>query len=221
MTWPPFFPSFNDLSQTLPIFPLTGVLLLPRGQLPLNIFEPRYIAMIDDALSSDRLIGMIQPVDATANGAAPEVYSTGCAGRITTFDETDDGRYLITLTGLCRFNLEEEVSTTRGYRRVKTDWSPFRDDMAPAEDCLQVDRDRLRQALSVYFNRQGISANWDAIEGTPDDRLVTSLAMICPFAACEKQALLEAPTPQERAALLLSLIEMAAIDNQGSDTPRH
>ena len=221
MTWPPFFPSFDELSQTLPIFPLTGVLLLPRGQLPLNIFEPRYIAMIDDALSSDRLIGMIQPVDGATNGSAPPVYSTGCAGRITTFDETDDGRYLITLTGLCRFHLEEELATMRGYRRVKTDWSPFRIDMAPAEDDLDFDRQRLHQALSTYFQRQGISANWDAIDCTPDDRLVTSLAMICPFSACEKQALLEAPTPQERAALLLSLIEMAAIDNQGSDKPRH
>ena len=221
MTWPPFFPSFDELSQTLPVFPLPGVLLLPRGQLPLNIFEPRYIAMIDDALSTDRLIGMVQPVEAASNGSTPPIYSTGCAGRITTFDETDDGRYLITLTGLCRFNLEGELETTRGYRRVKTDWSPFRIDMAPVEDDLQFDRLRLRQALSAYFDRHGISANWDAIDGTPDDRLVTSLAMICPFSPCEKQALLEAPTPQERAALLLSLIEMAAIDNQGPDTPRH
>lgn len=221
MTWPPFFPTFDQLSPSVAIFPLTGVLLLPRGQLPLNIFEPRYIAMVDDALATDRLIGMIQPVAGAGDHGTPEVYPMGCAGRITSFDETDDGRYLITLTGLCRFHLVEELETTRGYRRVVADWSPFRDDMEATAGDLGLDRDRLGQALAAYFERQGIKANWDAIDDTPDDRLVTSLAMICPFSPCEKQALLQAPSRPERAELLLSLIEMAALDNEGSDTPRH
>ena len=213
MTTTPFHPRFEELGPTLPVFPLTGVLLLPRGLLPLNIFETRYIAMVDDALSSDRMIGMVQPVDPHCRAHAPEIYRLGCAGRITSFEETDDGRYLITLCGVCRFRIAEELEKTRGYRRVSADWSCFPDDLGEPPDLPVLDRDRLDRALGAYFERHGISANWQAIAQTPDERLITSLSMICPFEPPEKQALLEAPTLAGRAELLLSLIEMAVLDN--------
>lgn len=217
MDWPPFFPKYDALPATLPVFPLTGVLLLPRGQLPLNIFEPRYIAMIDDALAHERLIGMVQP---KGPGNPPHVYPYGCAGRITSFDETDDGRYLITLTGVCRFRIQEELASLRGYRRVVADWSDYRADMASRPETPCLDRARLKSVLMAYFQRQGITANWEAVDNAPDDRLVISLAMICPFDPQEKQALLEARGPAERADLLLSLIEMAALANQTPDAPQ-
>ncbi|MEO3435381.1 LON peptidase substrate-binding domain-containing protein [Inquilinus sp. CAU 1745] len=222
MSQSPFFPTFDRLSPSIPIFPLAGVLLLPRGLLPLNIFEPRYIAMVDDALSSDRMIGMVQPTTPDSGAAAPEIYPLGCAGRITSFDETDDGRYLITLTGICRFHAGAELATTRGYRRVESDWSAFRDDMKGCDmegGGCGLDRARLDAALGVYFRRHGISANWEAIKDTPDERLVTSLAMICPFDPPEKQALLEAPTPADRAELVVSLIEMAVLTPESGPEP--
>jgi hypothetical protein len=217
----PFFPSFDQLPASLPVFPLPGALLLPRGDLPLNIFEPRYIAMVDDALAGDRLIGMAQPRSGEMPGDTPSpIYDVGCAGRITALEETDDGRYLITLSGVARFAVGAEVATTRGYRRFEVDWSAYAGDLdRPGQ--IDVDRDRLMQALSVYFRQNGISANWDAIEKTPEDRLVTSLAMICPFGASEKQALLEADSLTARAELVISLMEMATFGQQGGDQSRH
>jgi len=213
-------PRLDRLSDTVAIFPLSGVLLLPRGLLPLNIFEPRYLNMVDDALAGDRLIGMVQPVSACAGGPAPEVYRTGCAGRITSLEETDDGRYLISLTGVSRFRVGDELPTVRGYRRVTADWQPFAGDLGDEE--ARIDRSRLTARLGDYFARQGISANWDAIRQVSDERLVTSLAMICPFDAPEKQALLEAPTLADRADLLTTLIEMALLGGgRGDDTHRH
>jgi len=219
MSWPPFFPKFDALPATIPVFPLMGVLLLPRGQLPLNVFEPRYIAMTDDALAvADRLIGMVQPQDESCR--TPPLYTIGCAGRITSFDETNDGRYLITLTGLCRFRIAEEVPTTRGYRRVRADWSDFAADMAEAKPA-DIDRGRLIPALADYFRATGMSANWETIDKTPDERLVTSLAMICPFEPREKQALLEAKDLATRAALILSILELAIHGPDGGNVPQH
>ncbi len=219
----PFDPTFDQLPATIPVFPLTGALLLPRGRLPLNIFEPRYLAMVKDALASDRMIGMIQPQGPVPNNGIardPALYEIGCAGRITSFAETDDGRILITLTGVCRFTVAQELATTRGYRRVVPDWEPFKADLEEVEGtCL--DRDRLTSGLKVYFQQCGISANWEAIEQTPDERLVHSLAMICPFEPTEKQALLEAPDLPSRAQMLLALIEMAVHDLPGGDTAKH
>jgi Lon protease-like protein len=209
-----------ELSATIPIFPLSGVLLLPRGLLPLNIFEPRYITMVDDALSSDRLIGMVQPMDERSAGPSPRVYPTGCAGRISSFDETDDGRYLITLTGLCRFRLDTELPIERGYRRVRADWQPFSGDLLEEPD-PGLDRNRLLGKLGDYLDRHGMAANWDAIKQASDERLITSLAMICPFEACEKQALLEAGTLAERATMLTTLIEMAVLAPEADDSARH
>jgi len=218
----PFDPTFDTLPEVMPIFPLAGVLLLPRGKLPLNIFEPRYLAMTEDTLAGNRLIGMIQPSDPADRGNAPPVYRTGCAGRITAFSETDDGRFLITLTGLCRFDLMRELPPVRGYRRVTASWTRFADDLGEPGDA-DLDRYRLLDALRAYFKLHGLSANWDAIETTPDERLVTSLAMICPFDPSEKQALLEAPTLAERAHLMLAMIEMAVSGPRCGDytTARH
>ncbi|UEM03512.1 LON peptidase substrate-binding domain-containing protein [Skermanella rosea] len=213
----PFDPSFDQLPEIISIFPLTGVLLLPRGKLPLNIFEPRYLAMTDDALSGNRMIGIIQPSDPLSRASAPPVYPIGCAGRITSFSETDDGRYLITLTGVCRFEVVRELPIVRGYRRVTASWERFADDLAEPGPAL-FDRARLVEGLRTYFKIQGISANWDAIEATPDERLVTSLAMICPFEPSEKQALLECGTLSERASMMIAIIEMAVLDKRDGDT---
>jgi hypothetical protein len=200
------------LPAILPIFPLTGVLLLPRGKLPLNIFEPRYLAMTRDAIAGDRLIGMVQPSDPNQSPMGnPPVYPIGCAGRITSFSETDDGRYLITLTGTCRFRAREELPLQDGYRRVAPDWSEFAGDLDAAAEA-DFDRERLFRGLKAYFDRHKISADWDAVGAAPGEFLVTSIAMNCPFAPGEKQALLEASGLDERARLLTAIIEMAALD---------
>jgi len=204
-----FDPSFEALPDRIAIFPLTGVLLLPRGDLPLNIFEPRYLNMVSDALGADRMIGMIQPKVHESREVGPPVYRTGCAGRIVRFEETPDGRFLITLRGVCRFDVAAELPGCRGYRPVTPDWSHYRDDLN-ADASAGLDRERLLGALRGYFEAQGIAADWNAIESSPDERLITCLAMICPFAPPEKQALLEAPTLAERAAVLTALVEMSA-----------
>ena len=213
----PFDPTFDQLPEIVPIFPLTGVLLLPRGKLPLNIFEPRYLAMTEDALSGNRMIGIIQPSDPLSRASVPPVYPIGCAGRITSFSETDDGRCLITLTGVCRFETARELPIVRGYRRVDVSWERFAADLEEPGPAL-FDRARLVEGLRTYFKIQGISANWDAIESTPDERLVTSLAMICPFEPSEKQALLECGSLSERASMMIAIIEMSVLDKRGGDT---
>jgi Lon protease-like protein len=205
------------LPATLPIFPLTGVLLLPRGRLPLNIFEPRYLAMTRDALAGERLIGMVQPSDPGASGSNPPVYPTGCAGRIISFAETEDGRFLITLTGTCRFRIREELPLLDGYRRVVPEWREFARDLE-SEDEAGFDRDRLMRSLRAYFQQHQISADWDAVTSVPGDRLVTSIAMTCPFEPSEKQALLEAPDLDERARLLTAIVEMAVLNRPSEGT---
>ena len=203
------------LPAILPIFPLTGVLLLPRGRLPLNIFEPRYLAMTRDALAGERMIGMVQPSNPAGSGSNPPVYPTGCAGRITSFAETEDGRFLITLTGTSRFRIREELPLLEGYRRVVPEWREFARDLEN-EDEAGFDRDRLLRGLRAYFRQHQISADWDAVTAVPGERLVTSIAMICPFEPSEKQALLEAPDLDERARLLTAIVEMAVL-NRPSD----
>ena len=217
MSTNPFDPTIDQLPEIVPIFPLTGVLLLPRGKLPLNVFEPRYLAMTEDALSGNRMIGIIQPSDPLSRASVPPVYPIGCAGRITSFSETDDGRYLITLTGVCRFEMVRELPIVRGYRRVDVSWERFAADLEEPGPAL-FDRARLVEGLRTYFKIQGISANWDAIESTPDERLVTSLAMICPFEPSEKQALLECGSLSERASMMIAIIEMSVLDKRGGDT---
>jgi Lon protease-like protein len=183
-------------------------LLLPRGRLPLNIFEPRYLAMFRDAMGSERLIGMVQPTDPPIREMNPALYPLGCAGRITSFSETEDGRFLVALTGVSRFRIREELPLLSGYRRVIPEWDDFADDRTPDE--AGFDRPRLTQALRGFFGQRQVEADWSAIEQAPGEHLVTSIAMMCPFAPNEKQALLEAKTLGERARLLTALIEMAS-----------
>jgi hypothetical protein len=205
-------PGVTALCETLPIFPLAGVLLLPRGRLPLNIFEPRYLAMTRDALAGDRLIGMVQPSDPQQQPSGnPPVYPTGCAGRVTSFSETDDGRYLITLTGLCRFRIREELPLLNGYRRVVPQWDEYANDLRTPHQ-PGFDRERLIRGLRAYFDKHQIKAEWEAINSVPGDRLVTSIAMVCPFEPSEKQALLEAGSLDQRAELLTAIVEMALMD---------
>ena len=222
MSRSPFEPSFEQLPATLPIFPLTGALLLPGGRLPLNIFEPRYLAMVGDALKGERMIGMVQPQEGQGDAGEPPVYRTGCAGRMTSWSETDDGRYLITLAGVARFDIVEELPRDGLYRRVVPDWRRWRGDLDEGEALAPGDRQRLLAALKPFFEHQGISADWQAIEASPGERLVTTLAMACPFAPREKQALLEAGGVGERARLLSGLMEMAALGgDQPADGARH
>ena len=216
-------PDPAELPDILPIFPLTAVLLLPRGRLPLNIFEPRYLAMTRDALGGARLIGMVQPAEPAPGGPGiddrmnPPVYPVGCAGRITQFSETDDGRYLLTLTGVSRFRIREELPLLSGYRRVVPDWRPYAHDQGSPAD-PGFDRERLIRGLKGFFAGRQISADWEAIEKAPGEHLVISLAMACPFAPSEKQALLEAADPDERAKLLTTLVEMAALKPTTEET---
>jgi len=219
MSRSPFDPTIEQLPATLPIFPLNGVLLLPGGELPLNIFEPRYLEMTRDALKADRLIGMVQPREGQDEAPVPEVYRLGCAGRITEFSETDDGRYLITLSGLCRFDIREELPMASGYRIAVPDFAPYYDDFKEAPDGV-VDRKRLAESLRVYFRLQSIRADWKAIESARDERVVTTLAMLCPFAPSEKQALLECRDLAERGRVLIALLEMAALGRSGGEA-RH
>ncbi|HEY0900629.1 MAG TPA: LON peptidase substrate-binding domain-containing protein [Micavibrio sp.] len=208
------------LPQDIPVFPLAGVLLLPRGQLPLNIFEPRYLAMFDDSLRTHRMIGVIQPRDFSTglvSDAAPdraELFQTGCAGRITAFEETDDGRYLVTLTGVSRFHLTEELPLTNGYRRARVSWAPFAADLAAPEG-LDIDRLHLKELLRSYFTIEGLSCNWDSIDGASDDKLITALSMICPLEPSEKQALLEAACCRSRAQMFMTMLEMAVHNDKG------
>jgi Lon protease-like protein len=211
-----FDPSFDELPEVLPVFPLQGALLLPGGRLPLNIFEPRYLNMVGDALARDRLIGMVQPCDEAVEQGAARIYETGCAGRITAFSEADDGRYLITLTGLIRFSVELELEPARGYRQIVPDFKRFRRDLE--EDDGAIDRERLLDALGAYFTCNSIEGDWDTIRQTPDERLVTSLAMICPFEPPEKQALLEAPTLPQRAETMTAILEMSAHGREGESS---
>ena len=204
-------PGADRLPTEFPVFPLGGALLLPRGKLPLNIFEPRYRAMVEDALATGRVIGMVQPDESRPQTpSGPALYKIGCLGRLSSFSETDDGRYLITLTGMVRFAISVELEMQRGYRRVRADLARFRDDLDDKPAASGINRDALTEALRSYFSARGFDANWDAINELPDHALVVTLAMVCPFDPVEKQALLEAPKSADLASTLLTLLQMGA-----------
>lgn len=210
MPYNPFDPPFENLPEVIPIFPLDGALLLPRGELPLNIFEPRYLSMVADALKGNRLIGMIQPN-----------FKTGCVGRIVRFEETVDGRYLVSLRGLCRFRLGADDSVSKsGYQMAHVMWNDFAADMVRIS-CLDVDKLRLKKLLRSYFESQGISMDWDLLDDVADEGLFTTLAMVCPLPATEKQALLEAKCCKSRADLFIKLLEMAVTSGVKSPATPH
>jgi len=197
------------LPESLPLFPLTGVLLLPRANLPLNVFEPRYLALTEAALAEGRFIGMIQPLEGKGDEGDPPLYKTGCAGRIVEFRETGDGRYLINLLGVSRFDVARERPKTELFRRAVPDWSPYAGDMSESEN-PNLDRARLLKALGPFLARHGVKTDPDSVQSAPLARLVDAVSMMAPFAPREKQALLEA-APDSRALLLTQLIEMSLL----------
>jgi uncharacterized protein len=212
----------GDLADVIPVFPLPGALLLPRGQMPLNIFEPRYVAMIDDALRSGlRLIGMIQPDDAhPGSESKPNLYKVGCVGRITQIAETGDGRYLLQLTGIARFRIDEELGVTTPYRQCRVSYSSFVDDFTARKGEDEVDRESLLRALSDFLKANDLKADWEGIENAPNEALVNALAMMSPYGTAEKQALLEAPDLKTRAEILVAVTEIElAKKTTGGDTP--
>jgi Lon protease-like protein len=211
----PFAPDFEELPPTLPIFPLAGILLLPGGHLPLHVFEPRYCAMVMDAMRSDRMIGMIQPQDSDAVeiGDDTPVHRTGCAGKITEFSETPDGRFMIALTGVCRFDCGPELPVMRGYRRIHPLWDKYKSDLLQDPEA-GIDRLRLKETLQIYFKKEGMDCDWVALEGASDGRLMTCLSMVCCFDAQEKQALLEADCCKARARMFMTMLDMAVCANR-------
>ncbi len=217
MSTNPFVPQFDSLPNTLPIFPLPGAIVMPQSELPLNIFEPRYLNMVNDVLGSHRLIGMIQPdPKAKAEGAT---YRTGCAGRITQFRETSDGRIELLLSGVCRFDLGEELPTTRGYRLIVPDWSRFADDYADHEEQLQGERQRLIATLERYLDARELEADLAMFERLPVGRLLDSLMMALPLTEQEKQMLMETVEAEKRLASFIALLQ-TDIEAPGSVT-RH
>lgn len=197
----------EELPAILPVFPLTGALLLTTGQLPLNVFEPRYVDMVRDAMESHRVIGIIQPRDPENMAHEPPLYSVGCAGKICEFSETETDIFRITLEGMCRFHVTEEIERLTKYRQVKADYTPFHQDRVPPKERL-VDRQALQGVLKHFLEFENEEEDWEALNALADDNLVNSLSMICPFSPAEKQALLEAQNVLARAELLISLLTM-------------
>jgi uncharacterized protein len=207
-----------DLPERIPVFPLRGALLLPSGQLPLNIFEPRYVAMIDAALRGPRLVGMIQP-KAERNGAAggePPLCEVGCVGRLIQLGETGDGRYLITLAGICRFRVVEEVAADTSFRQCRVDAAAFAGDFDPHSGEAEVDREALLRTFRAYLEANGLEADWESIDRASNCGLVTALSMMSPWGPEEKQALLEAPSHRARAEALIAITEMALAGSRGA-----
>jgi Lon protease-like protein len=210
-----------DLPEIIPVFPLPGALLLPRGRMPLNIFEPRYLEMVDDSLRDGRrLIGMIQP-DSAHPGAAdrPNLFKVGCVGRITQFAETGDARYLLQLTGVARFRIVEELKVATAYRQCRVDFLPFIDDFVARKGEERVDRKAVLAALTAFLKANNLKADWDGIESAPNEALVNALAMMSPYDPAEKQALLEAPDLKSRAEILVAATEFALAKRRTEGDP--
>jgi Lon protease-like protein len=199
----------EELPGVIPVFPLRAALLLPRGEMPLNVFEPRYLAMIEDAIRGHRIIGMIQPdPESGEEEERPGLVRVGCAGRLTAMGETGDGRYLVTLTGVARFRVVEELTVMTPYRQVRAAFDDFVADLAPGEGQDDVDREALLKTLKDYLSANSLEADWDGIRRAPNEALVNALAMMSPFGPREKQALLEAPDLKSRAEILVAVTEM-------------
>jgi Lon protease-like protein len=200
---------FKDLPSVIPVFPLPGALLLPRSNMPLHIFEPRYLSLVEDALKTpERLIGMVQP-DTGLHRSETALMSIGCAGRITQFSETEDGRYMITLTGLSRYRVSAEVEGFTPYRRAQVSWEGFAADMGPEEHDPAFDRSKFLTLLERFFSAKGLNTDWDTLQDADDELLINSLSMLLDFTPEDKQALLEAPSLSTRRETLVTLIEFA------------
>ena len=211
------YSKITDLPQVAPLFPLPGVLLLPRGQLPLNVFEPRYLNMVDDVMGSDRVLGIIQARPG-GDRTRPALSDVGCLGRVTSFAETSDGRYLLTLSGVCRFQLGTELNAPTPYRQARLDYAAFAADLEPAADMIEA-RPNLLSALRAYLERRGLSVDWDSAGAAPMEALINSLSMALPFEPAEKQALLEAPDLDGRLDTLHALLRMGAALGEDEEPP--
>ncbi|MBK8007651.1 MAG: LON peptidase substrate-binding domain-containing protein [Rhizobiales bacterium] len=199
----------NEIPDVIPVFPLPRALLLPRAELPLNIFEPRYLQMIEDVIRGERLIGMIQPNEPEENATkTPPLYSIGCLGRLTSFSESGDGRYQVVLTGITRFRVIEEIDVTTPYRQCKVDYTIFGEDLVQGFGEDDVDREALLKTLANYLAANSIEADWSGITQAPTEALVNGLCLMSPFGVREKQALLEAPDLRARAQLLVAATEI-------------
>ncbi|MGB1234150.1 MAG: LON peptidase substrate-binding domain-containing protein [Planktomarina sp.] len=205
-----------DLPDIVPVFPLPGALLLPRARLPLHIFEPRYLSMLEDCMKTDhRLVGMIQPYD-DRNGES-QLHTIGCAGRMTQFSETEDGRYMVTLTGISRFRVANEVTGFTPYRRCEVTWGGFERDLGKPEKDPGFKRAKFMDSLKRYFSDQELATDWENLGEADDELLINSLSMLCPFEPEDRQALLEAPSLQTRRETLVTLIEFALRGGAGED----
>jgi uncharacterized protein len=210
-----------ELPEIIPVFPLPGALLLPRGQMPLNIFEQRYLAMVDDAFrDGHRLIGMIQPdVAHSQNEERPVLFQVGCVGRITQLAESGDGRYILELTGVSRFKVVEEMTVLTAYRQCKVDYFPFIDDFTARKGEDEVDREALLAVLTDFLKANNLKVDWAGIEAAPNEALVNALAMMSPYGSAEKQAMLEAPDLKTRAEILIAVTEMDLAKKRTSGDP--
>ena len=208
------YKKIEEIPSKISIFPLNGALLLPRSQLPLNIFEPRYLEMIDNSISSDRLIGMIQTQESNEN----QLYSIGCLGKITSFTELSDSRFIITLNGICRYKVTQELDTLTPYRQVKVSYEDFENDLTPGFNQDNANRDKLLDVLKRYLEKNNLQIDWEAVKGSPTETLVNSLCSLSPYSAEEKQALLEAEDIQKRNELLIAMTEMALSTNKGIES---
>jgi uncharacterized protein len=214
-----------DIPASLPVFPLQGCILLPRSNLPLNIFEPRYLSLIDDVLAGDRLMGIVQPLateEESPQSKGHPLRQTGCAGRLSAFSETDDGRLLITLTGICRFDITGETRTSKPYRICDVNYAPYKKDLVRGYGQNAVDWPKFLEVLKTYLEARKLSADWDSIQRSPTELLINTLAMISPYGPEEKQALLEAPDLKTRSEVLMALAEMEiAAPGSGPGTSLH
>jgi len=208
-----------DLPKQIPLFPLSGALLLPRTDLPLNVFEPRYLLMIESAMASDRIIGMIQP-DQTDESDRPRLEKIGCAGRITSYSEAEDGRYLVTITGICRFVLKREPKVATPFRQGIVDFKPFAVDLVTGTGAPSVNRQQLIEAFRQYLEANNMTTNWDEVNSVSTEVLVNTLSLLAPYPPREKQALLEAPDLKSRAEVLVALTELALKKSLGGNTTR-
>jgi uncharacterized protein len=218
MNWP--YKSISDLPLEIPVFPLTGCLLLPRCELPLNVFEPRYIAMIDFALKTHRIVGMIQP-SADQTLPSPQLYQVGCAGKLTRFAETGDGRYIISLEGVCRFEIERETTHATAFRTFSVGYDKYGGDLLAAGGEEGIDRDSVFRALRAYSQKNSLAIDWDSVLKAPSETLVNALSMMSPFGAVEKQALLEACDLKARAEVLVAMTEMHLAGDSSDRAPLH
>tara|TARA_E500000331_G_scaffold76044_1_gene71366 strand:- start:606 stop:1268 length:663 start_codon:yes stop_codon:yes gene_type:complete len=208
----------KELPSDLPVFPLQGALLLPGGILPLNIFEPRYVQMVKDTIATNhRMIVMTLPMIEGSNGS--NVYKLACAGKLISFEETLDGRFLISLSGIMRCRLKDDIQEKGGYKRMTVDFTEFLSDMKPND--IEIERDGFFRTLRSYFDIKGLSADWKAIEKCEDEKLITTLAMLCPFSDAEKQSLLEANCLNDRAQIMKVILEMSAFEEGEQNAKKH